>query len=124
MSKLGPYSAEITRSEPDGRTREGRILKSTRKALLDHLGGELQVTEFQRMLVERACKLQLRISLLDDKLLYGTFSEYDEKIYLAWSNSFVRTLRELGLNQASTKPASDPMARLHSHLSNKQDAAA
>lgn len=116
MVAIGPYSKEIERGQPDGRTKPGRILRATRKALIDHLGGEGRITEFQRVLVERAAMLQIRIAMLDEKMLAGTFTAFDGKEYLAWSNSLVRAMSALGVQQTNGKP-SDPMQKLQSHLS-------
>ena len=43
-------------------------------------------------IVERIVMLQLRCAALDRKIIDGTFSEYDSKVYLAFSNSLTRAL--------------------------------
>jgi hypothetical protein len=119
---LGAYSQSITLAKPDGRTREARLLKATRRALADHLGGEARLSAPQRALIERAAMLQLRCAVLDGKILDGTFSEYDAKTYLAFSNSLSRTLCALGLRPAAIKAPS-----LDEHLAEmvaRQEAAA
>jgi hypothetical protein len=65
----------------DGRTREGRLLKQTRQALLDHIGAG--ATAVQQPMIERIAQLELRCALLDAKQLAGKFIEYNGKIYLA-----------------------------------------
>jgi len=45
--------------------------------------------------------LQLRIAALDTRIINGSFTEYDAKTYLAWSNSLTRTLTALGLTPAT-----------------------
>jgi len=95
LPKLGAYSKEIVLARPDKRTREARLLKQMRMELTRHLGGQLSPP--QRVLVERAAMLQLRCAKFDQKILDGTFSEYDSKVFLAFSNSLTRTLKALGL---------------------------
>jgi hypothetical protein len=103
MPKLGAYSKEIVLARPDGRSREGRLVRSMRAALFEHLGGEARLSAPQRAMVERCAMLQLRCAVLDGKMLDGTFSEYDAKTYLAFSNSLSRTLAALGLQPATAK---------------------
>ena len=100
---LGAYSAAIRIAQGiDGRTREGRLLIATRRALTAHLGGEDRLSAPQLALVERCSMLQLRIAALDARILDGSFTEYDAKTYLAFSNSLTRTMVALGLEPAST----------------------
>ena len=104
MPKLGAYSKEIVLARPDRRTKEGRLLKQMRQALIAHLGGESRLSAPALALIERAAMLQLRCAVLDQKVLDGSFSEYDAKTYLAFSNSLRRTLAALGLQPAASKP--------------------
>ena len=106
MPKLGAYAKEIVLARPDGRTKEARLLRQARRALIAHLGGEARLSAPQRALVERAAMLQLRCAVLDKKILDGTFSEYDAKTYLAFSNSLRRSLEALGLGPAVAPPPS------------------
>src|SRR5437762_470703 len=100
---LGVYTRGLVLAPPDGRTREGKLLSQTRWALMEHLGGSGKLSAPQRALVERCAMLQLKCALLDEKILNGTFSEYDAKTYLAFSNSLCRSLIALGL-----KPVAAP----------------
>src|SRR5215471_3185318 len=106
MPKYGAYSKDIILARPSGRTKEGRLVRQMRHALFSHFGGESRLTPPQRMLVERACMLQLRVATLDRKICDGTFSAFDSKTYLAFSNSLARTLKTLGIEAApaSAKP--------------------
>ena len=105
MPKLGAYSKEIVLARPDRRTREARLLKQMRQELSQHLGGN--PTPMQRALIERAAMLQLRCAKFDEKIIDGTFSEYDSKVFLAFSNSLTRTMKALGLEPAAAnKPPS------------------
>ena len=99
---LGAYSNAIRMARGiDGRSKRGRVLNATRRALAAHLGGEDRLTAPQRALVQRCAMLQLRLAVLDERILDGTFTEYDSKVYLAFSNSLTRTLVALGLDAAS-----------------------
>ena len=105
VGKLGPYSKQIVLGRADGRTKQGRLVKSMRRELLAHLGGAGGVTPMQRALIERACMLQLRVATLDERLLDGdSFTEYDSKTYLAFSNSLTRTLTALGIERSAATP--------------------
>jgi hypothetical protein len=99
MPKLGPYARDIVLARPDGRTREARLLKQVRQELTKHLGGKL--TAPQRALVERVAYLQLRCAVLDRRIIDGSFSDFDSKQYLAFSNSLRRALSSLGLDAAA-----------------------
>ena len=106
MPKLGAYAKDVVLARPDKRTREGRCLQQARLGLIAHLGGEKNLTNPQRALIERCAMLQLRCAVLDRKILDGTFSEFDAKTYLAFSNSLRRSLEALGLGPAA---AAQPM---------------
>jgi hypothetical protein len=106
MPKYGAYAKEIVLARPDGRTKEARLLHQMRAALFQHLGGEGKLSPPQRILVERAAMLQLRCAVLDAKILDASFSEFDAKTFLAFSNSLTRTMSALGLAPAATKPMS------------------
>jgi hypothetical protein len=84
----------------DGRTRAGRIAKAFREDLINYLGGEPNVNIVQREIVERCVFLQLKISLMDQKICAGKDTEYDSKVYLAWSNSLQRSLIRLGYRES------------------------
>lgn len=120
MPKLGVYSKEIVLARPDGRTREARLLKQMRAALVAHLGGEGRLTPPRRALVERAAMLQLRLAILDAKILDGGFTDHDSRAYLAWNNSLARLLGQLGLEPAASKQPADPMAALRAHVAARQ----
>jgi hypothetical protein len=112
MPKLGAYSKEIVLARPDMRSREGRLLKQMREALVAHLGGEARLTAPQRAILERCVMLQLRVAALDQKIVDGTFSEYDSKVYLAFSNSLTRSLTALGLEPAPRQATGRTLADL------------
>ncbi len=123
MPKLGPYSKEIVLARPDGRTKQGRLLQQMRSELIRLLPGG-QANAAQRALVERCAMLQLRISALDQRIVEGDFTEYDSKVYLAFSNSLGRTLARLGVLDPAVAQPVDPMAALRAHLAARHGEAA
>ena len=91
-------------AQPDGRTKEARLLRSMRRALIDQLGGESKLTPTQRTLIERAAMLQLRVAALDRRILDGTLTGYDHKSYISFCNALRLTMVALGL-EAHTPPS-------------------
>jgi hypothetical protein len=101
-----PYSGPSAIARIDQRSRTARFMRRVRADLTAHVGGQPSTT--QRLLIERATMLSLRIALFDVRVAEdGDFSEHDGKQYLAWSNSLERCLGRLGLN-AADKPYSGP----------------
>lgn len=75
-------------------------MRQVRKDLTAHIGGAPNPA--QRMLIERAVILSLRVAMLDQKIVNGEIlTQLDNVQYLAWSNALVRTLRALGLDPTS-----------------------
>jgi len=108
MPKIGPYSRPHSLAKISGRTREGRLMRDTRAALVTHLGGKPSVTE--AMLIERVVNLQLRIAAMDRKFAEtGEMTEHDTRTYLAWSNAVSHLIRDLGLKPGGGAPI-DPYA--------------
>jgi hypothetical protein len=126
---LGPYSRAIDRGAVggliDGRSREGRFLRSYERALLEHLGREPSIT--QRCLIQRAARLALHLELMDERSLAGdhVFTVHDHHHYVSWSNSLARMLARLGLEQpgATAQPRSNELAALCQRLAERQAAA-
>jgi hypothetical protein len=87
-----------------------------RAVLFEHLGGEDKVTPPQRLLVERCAMIQLRLALLDSRILDGSFTGYDSHTFLAWSNSLRRTLATLGVVAPTPPGPADAADALQSHL--------
>jgi hypothetical protein len=85
----------------DGRSREAQYMKARRAELTAHVGGSPNVV--QRLLIERAVWLSIKLELLNEKMVDGeVFKPRDHNHYLAWSNGLTRTLAALGVNSAST----------------------
>jgi hypothetical protein len=75
-------------------------MRQVRKDLTAHIGGSPNPA--QRMLIERAVILSLRVAMLDQKIVAGEIlTTLDNNQYLAWSNSLVRTISRLGVDPAS-----------------------
>ncbi len=110
---LGPYSRVVP---VDGRTRQGRHLAKLRAEFTAHLGGTLSAT--QRVLIERAINLVLRVDLMDAKAHRdGGMTPHDARTYLAWCNSLRLIMRELGLDRTASPQA--PGTALRDHIASK-----
>ncbi|WP_376092802.1 hypothetical protein ACE7GA_24345 [Roseomonas sp. CCTCC AB2023176] len=100
---MGAYAGLARLSDLDLRTRHGRILRGVRTDLSAHVGANPSAT--QRLLIERAAQLTLRVAIFDDRLAEGGgMTDHDSRQYLAWSNSLTRALRALGLKGGEAKP--------------------
>jgi hypothetical protein len=96
--RLGPYSSVGALAGLDGRTWEYLYVKKYQAELTAHLGGNL--TYIQQQLVERCAWLQLKLTMLDLRLAKDDgrrFTQQDNNVYLAWTNSLARTLLLLGV---------------------------
>jgi hypothetical protein len=108
---IRPETNAETLSGLDGRSAEKRFMRREREKLLAEIAAP---TQAQRAMVEQAVNLALRIHLMDLRFLAnGGMTEHDSRTYLAWSNSYTRTLRALGLMSVKAPPAgSDAWQRL------------
>jgi hypothetical protein len=89
----------------DQRTKEARVLRETRAALVAHVG---EPSATQAALIERAAWLTLRLAQLDAKMAEGSaFSDHDNRAYMAWSNGLTRTLARLGMAPAGATSQMD-----------------
>ena len=96
VHKVGPHSRPHRLAKIDGRTREATLMRQVREDLTRHCGGKPSVV--QRAMIERVVWLSLRLAQLDRKIADGkNFTEIDSNTYLAWNNSFIRTLAKLGI---------------------------
>lgn len=120
--RFGAYSVEIRLGRVDRRTREGRLLSQMRAVLTAQLGGH--PTPQQTVLIERAAFLQLRVAALDARILDGTFTDYDAKVYLAFSNSLTRTMVALGVAPAPAPMDAQEYIRLLAAQTGEPEAAA
>ena len=93
--RYGAYAQEIRTGRVDGRSKEGRLLKQMRTVLTEQVGGN--PTPPQTMLIERCAMLQLRCAVLDRRIIDGTFTQYDNNSYIAFTNALRRALVALGI---------------------------
>jgi hypothetical protein len=94
--RIGPYSRPHAIAEIDQRTVEAALMRRVRDELTEHCGGHPTVVE--RLLIERATILSLRVAQIDVKILAGeVLTLHDNQHALSWFNALRRTLVELGL---------------------------
>ncbi len=99
LPTIGPHSRPGRLAIIDGRRAEAKLMQSVRSDLARHCGGSPSTV--QRMLIDRAAALTLRLHLMDRAAGQdGAMSERNGREYLAWHNSLVRTLARLGLDPA------------------------
>jgi hypothetical protein len=98
---------QVLRPGLDGRTAIARQVDSLRATLLAELGP--QPTRRQEALVAQVAELKIRLLAMDRAFLRtGEMTVHDSRVYLAWSNSYVRALRLLGIENEPLPPG-DPM---------------
>jgi hypothetical protein len=92
---IGPYSHPVSLAKLDGRTREATFLGRVRAELTEHVGKPSVV---QRMLINRAAVLSLRLAMLDQKIIRDqALTEHDNNHIVAWQNALTRILVALGV---------------------------
>jgi len=100
---MGAYSRPHMLAKIDGRLKGAWLLRRIQEELTDHIGGNPTVT--QRIIIERASIVALRLSYLDQKILDDEeFTILDNNQYLAWANSLTRMLQRLGIKETGPKP--------------------
>lgn len=102
--KLGPYSrAYVDRTgwfgiKLDGRTKEAAFVRKLRNELLAFLNTD-EPSIIQKMLVDRASILMLRLSQIDNAIIEGKIqTTLDQNQTIAWHNALTRTLVALGVS--------------------------
>jgi hypothetical protein len=104
---VSPYGQHIdcgaVGCEIDGRSREGRFIRSYESTLVEHIGGDPSVT--QKMIIARATRIALHLELLDERVfkLGHSLTQFDFTHYCAWSNALTRMLSVSGLEGAARK---------------------
>jgi hypothetical protein len=88
-----------------GRSREGRLLRDTERALIEHVGGSPSFT--QKLLIRRISRAVLRLELLDEKVAKGNWSDHDSRVFGGLSNALRLMLREIGVKAAPQDKALD-----------------
>ena len=80
MPALGPYSRATRLAHVDGRSREGRLLRSVRDELTNQIGNP---SPAQKALIDRASWLSLRIAQLDDGMTERWVHRIRQKVFAA-----------------------------------------
>jgi hypothetical protein len=84
--RIHPRYRPVALAKLDQRTKEARLIRETRAALVAHVGGKPSAV--QAAMIERACQLTLRIVAMDRKFAETCEqTDHDSRTYLAWSNS-------------------------------------
>lgn len=105
MRKLGPHSRPGKLALVDGRRAEAQLMARVRSDLTKHCGGK--PTAVQRMLIDQAALLTLRVHLMDkESIADPVLGERNGRQRLAWSNSLTRALTALGAKATPPKPVS------------------
>ena len=100
MRQIGPHSRPHRLAVIDGRRAEAKLMKQFRADMVAHCGGQPSAT--QTALIDRAAILHLRLVLMDRESLEG-MTDRNARMYLAFSNSLARTLRQIGMKGAPTR---------------------
>jgi hypothetical protein len=96
-----------------GNSAPRRAAAKLRADLTVHCNGHPSAT--QAAIIAQAAEIKLRLAVMDQEFIRtGHRSLHASRDYLAWSNSFTRTLRQLGL-----KGAPAPVATLADYLAAK-----
>jgi hypothetical protein len=67
----------------------------------------------QREIIRRCARLALHLELQDERLMAGEPpTDFAGRQYLAWNNSLVRSLRQLGLHAAVTERNGPSLAEI------------
>lgn len=100
---MGAYTRLHSLAKLDGRRKEAWLMARVREELTAHVGGNPSVS--QRLLIERAAILTLRLSLLDQKIVDGEpLTQHDNNYVIAWNRTLTRLLTTLGLEAANSAP--------------------
>lgn len=114
MHPVGPHTRRDLLTQLDRRSHQARLVRAFREELAAHVGGS--PSAIQRVLIDRAAVLQLRIALMDrDTLATGAISERNGREYVVWTNSLTRVLAAIG-PPAKTSP---PPLDLREHLARR-----
>ena len=108
MRSIHPRSQPTALQKLDQRTKEARLVREIRAALVKYVTGSADriPTEVQAALIEQACQIKLRIALMDKR--FTTVDQMDDgatRRYLAWSGHYARLLKQLGPGVAAKEPS-------------------
>ncbi len=103
--RVGRYSKRVGLARLNLRSAEGQLVRDMRANLAKDFPDP---SPFHRELIERLCMLKLQLSAFDQRSINngGQMSKGDADVYLAWHNSFARTLSRLyGMPEPNKGPA-------------------
>lgn len=114
MPQLGPHSRVIDRGslgQLDGRSREGRFLRTYDAMLTKHLGGK--PSRVQREIIRRCARLALHLELADEKALIRgeEMSACGARSYVTWHRALMSALRQLGIDELPPPPPRIPTVK-------------
>ncbi len=89
---------ELFLGDVDGRSREARRFRDIYASLVQHLGGENEITEAERHLAKRAASLCVWCEVEEGKLAAES-GDFDVGPYTTGVNSLRRLLADLGLGR-------------------------
>jgi hypothetical protein len=103
-----------------GNSAPRRAAAKLRTDLIAHCGNRPSAT--QLAIIEQAAELKVRLAVMDQEFIRtGRRSAHASRDYLAWSNSLVRLLRQLGLHGVEQRAV--PLADLLAQSAAKRAAA-
>lgn len=109
--------ARRTIQKVDGRTREAQFRRKMRGALAAHVGGTPSIA--QEMLIDLAVDTAFEVEIMKSRRAeLGSLSDHDHRHFLAYCNSYRRTLVALGVKQSAG--GNSPLT-LSAYLANKDD---
>lgn len=102
---IGAHSRPHSLAKLDGRRKEAWLMRRVREELTEHVGGHPTIT--QRLLIERAAVLILRLAKIDQKIVDDRpFTLIDNNSTIAWQNALTRCLVALGVHQDAARAGS------------------
>jgi hypothetical protein len=96
--RIGVYSRQPALRKLDKRTREAGYMAWVRADLIAHVGGNPTIV--QKMLIDRAAILSLRLAMADTKIIEDRLTLCDNNHIVAWQNALTRVLRTLGVHRS------------------------
>ena len=101
--KLGCYSKRPALAKLDRRTKEAGYIEWVRHDLTQAVGGSPSIP--QKMLIERAAVLSLRLAKIDQKIIDDAdLTLHDNNFVIAWTNALRRVLQALGIDGPTAPP--------------------
>jgi hypothetical protein len=116
--RIGPYYKVGKMALLDGRRAEAQFIRKEQTKLVAAVGGE--ATPMQRVLIERAAYLRLRIHQMEAESIGSAepMTAYDHKHYLGWHTAYGRLIAQIHAMtpKRPDKPAPPSLAELHAEI--------